>query len=436
MTSVITKHLNVFTAEQVKESVSETNNNTLYLGFGRVSPWANDAVPEQANTSDQNMRDVWSTMIGGKLITENSMEHVIERNQWATGISYSAYDDKDTDLYSHDFYVITTDFNVYKCLDNVNSSNSTVEPTSTNPATITQTADGYIWKYMFTLNSEDKYRFLNDDYFPVRTLTVDNGSTQWQVQSQAVEGAIYLIKIEDAGTYTNDNVSIVIIGDGTGANASCNVNTSSNTLHTMTIDDYGTGYTYASASITGGAGSGGSLRVVLSPPNGHGSDPLYELGGSNLMLNVRLRGTENGTLPIVNDLRQIILLKDPYTVGTTNAYSNTTFSQLKDLSLTGVSSDYDEDEYVYQGASLSTATFAGKVVEWDSANSQLLLNNTTGTPTSDTLIGDTTGSTSFVTSVENEDLTKNSGKILYIQNIPEIQRDEFQTENFRIVLKY
>lgn len=63
------------------------------------------------------------------------------------------------------FYVMTDDYNVYKCLDNNNNSRSTIKPsgTSVNPIT---TADGYIWKYMYNVPINLRNKFLDDNYIP------------------------------------------------------------------------------------------------------------------------------------------------------------------------------------------------------------------------------------------------------------------------------
>jgi len=437
----IFEEIKIFTAAQFKESVSEAVGNTsMYLTYGYSRPWSNEASPDIAGTCQCSMLDIWNSMIGGKRITGNDIEHVIQRFDWVANTSYVAYDSANQNIRGDNvnFYVLTSDNRVYKCLGNNNSQVSLIEPTATNPNTVTQTADGYLWKYLYSLNSEDKFRFKTTNYIPVRTLSEDNGSDQWDVQRGVTDGAIYRIAIENAGNYTNtDNITITISGDGTGANAYCNVNTSSNTIHTVFIDDYGSGYTNATISISGGGGTGGGeLRPIYSPFRGHGSDPLYELGGHRLMINMRLIGSEGGRLPVVNDYRRINLLVDPYVYGTTTVYSNSIFSQLTTITLTGIGGAYEEDEIVYQGPSLADSSFQGQVVEWDSANSKVKLNRTTGTPTADILIGETTGTTGFVTSIENHDLVKNIGKLLYNEHFIKIDRDENQTENFNIIMEF
>jgi hypothetical protein len=64
------------------------------------------------------------------------------------------------------FYVMTEDFNVYKCLDNNNNGQSTIKPlgTSVNPI---ETSDGYRWKYMYNVPINLRNKFLSDSQIPV-----------------------------------------------------------------------------------------------------------------------------------------------------------------------------------------------------------------------------------------------------------------------------
>ena len=433
----MSKSYKVFVAKQIKESVSEAANTKMFLTFGRVTEWANEEAPDQANTSHLGQIDFWNTMVGGKRIFENDIEHVIPRIDWTAGTSYDQYDDRDENLFDRNFYVLTSDNNVYKCLSNNTGGLSTVEPTSETTSSTTQTSDDYVWKFMYKMNSEDKHRFMNSEYMPVRELVDDNGSLQYDIQSSAISGQINTILIDNAGNYTTDNITISIVGDGSGANAYASVNVTSNSISNVIVDTAGLGYTYADVTISGGGGNGGgSVHASISPFGGNGSDALRELGGSNLMINAEIRGTENGELPIVNNFRRVGIITNPYIYGTSNVYTNTAYTTTTDLTLTGVSSDFEEDETVFQGGSLLTSTFKGTVVEWNSANSFMRLIDTEGTATAASLIGDTSGATAYLASETESDLVKYSGQVLYIDNIEEIKRNELQTENFRIILKY
>jgi hypothetical protein len=441
MASIYSKNLEIFNAKQFKESVSEPQNSSLYLTIGRVLSWPNDAEPIQANTSTSTSYEVWKNMIGGKLLTGNDIAHVIPRYDWVANNVYSAYDDRasSSELYDVDnkFYVVTSDFNVYKCIANNSGNVSSQAPFSISTTSTTTLADGYVWKYMYSIAPSDQIKFTTENYIPVKFLTEDDNSLQFQVQRNAIPGTIEAIKILDSGDNYTGGITITISGDGIDANAFAQIDPTTNTISNIIIDNPGRDYTYADVSITAQApGAGGSLRAVISPPGGHGSNPLVELGGSYLMINPRLKGSEGGILTINNQYRQLSLIEDPYLQDTTIRATNTVFSQLTVLTLNGTSVEYQEDEIVYQGSSLNTSSFKGTVVHWDSSNNLIKLSDTEGTPDTELLIGETSAAARFVDSVTLPDLERYSGQLLYIDNVLPIERAEDQTEDFKIVLKF
>ena len=99
--------------------------------------------------------------------------------------------------------------------------------------------------------------------------------------------------------------------------------------------------------------------------------------------------------------------------------------------------NYTQDEIVYQGASLGTASFTGRVVSWNSDTSKLLLINTTGTISlSTTLLGSTSFTARVVTSKTDGLLEKHSGRLLYVDNIKPVTRSDDQIEDFQILLRF
>lgn len=442
MSSTTFIDLRINNADQFKESVSEPSPNTkLFLVFGKTDAWANDSSPNIANSSVATVYEVWNNMIGGKRILGGDMSHVIPRINWTSNTVYDAYDDRRDDLFDSNtkFYVMNSDYSVYKCIANNYGIASTTQPTSVNPSIISTTGDGYVWKYMYTINDAEKLRFTTNEYIPVKTLTTDDGSLQWQVQNTAISGSIDSIIVTGSGNnYTNvSNVTITISGDGTSATAVATLNTTTNTVSSITITDRGSGYSYATVSISDTTiGSGATARAIISPPGGHGSDPLYELGGKNIMIDAKIRYDEEGILPVTNDFRQIALLKDPYVNQTSNVASNIAFVQAMTVVCDGVD-NYAQDETVYQGASLGTASFTGRVVSWNSGTSKLLLINTTGTISlSTTILGSTSFTARVVTSKTDGLLEKHSGRLLYIDNIKPVTRSDDQIEDFQILLKF
>lgn len=101
------------------------------------------------------------------------------------------------------FYVITDEFNIYKCLDNFNRSKSTVKPVDVSPEAFT-TLDGYKWKFMGTIPIGLRNKFLSSTQVPVTT------SITSQFYSS---GEITAIDVLNTGNNYN-YASIVVQGDG------------------------------------------------------------------------------------------------------------------------------------------------------------------------------------------------------------------------------
>lgn len=441
MSSSRSKNLDIFVAKQVKESVSEPLSSNVYLAFGRAGAWANDSAPPQADTSTKNTNDIWKNMIGAKRVTGNNIRHAIPRINWISGTVYDEYDDLVDSLVLHEttnnFYVMTSEYNVFKCLFNNNGAPSTVMPNILVTTTHFQTSDGYIWKYMYTLSAEEKLRFLTPSFIPVKTITAGDNSQQWLVQENAIDGAIHVIKVTNAGSnYSANDVVVSISGDGQYANAFAVLNTASNTVSSIVIDNLGYGYTYANVSLTSSYGAGATARAIISPQGGHGSDALVELGGSYLITNIQFKDTEQGILTTHNDYRQISLIEEPLLYGTSTISALPAVSQLTVLSLNGTSVEYTEDEWVYQGASLATSFFTGYVVEWDTGNNIIKLSNTNGTPTKDLLIGANTTAARFVSAITNPTLQPRTGNLLYTDNMTAVLRADDQAEDYKIVLNF
>jgi hypothetical protein len=195
---------------------------------------------------------IWDNVIGGKLLTGNDLCVVAKQWQWTSGTVYSKYDPLNADLFTKPFYILTSDNSVYKCLDNMNDSPSTVEPNfvPTNDwTTPVQTSDGYVWKYMFTLSGSDINKFLALGYIPVRFLTTSSSEPidQWSVQQAAVDGAIDNIIVVNSGSgyvLPADGILQIDIlgGGGTGATVTPGQIDSDGHIVTILVTNGGEGY--------------------------------------------------------------------------------------------------------------------------------------------------------------------------------------------------
>jgi len=210
MASYTSKELSVMNAKAFIESLSHEDgrsakhSNILYAVLGRQLPFTQEPVAEAAIETDKNkQRELWKQAIGGRKITTGDVSHVVPRHDWVSGRVYAQYRDTDTNLFARDFYVMTDENNVYKCLYNNKGATSTVKPAdfSTLPFTL---ADGYTWKYMYTISLGDADKFLTTSHMPVKTLSTTDGSVegdrQVAVQNASVNGSIDIIETVQVGT--------------------------------------------------------------------------------------------------------------------------------------------------------------------------------------------------------------------------------------------
>ena len=486
MPAIITDKFRIHNSEQFSEAFSETSGNTMYLGIGRPQAFATSTrgdsrtnnegtdtapVTPADNVNAQNFP--YDDMLAAKKITSSDVTFAIPRRNWTTGTVYDIYRHDYGDyatgtttaitansgastLHDATFYVLTSARNVYKCLDNNNNANSTIEPTGTD-VEILETSDGYRWKYMYTLSASQQANFLSTDFMAV--------STNSTVNAAAVDGEINVIKIKTAGSGGADgtHTGIAIRGDGTGG--VCSVTVASGAVTAVTITSKGTGYTFGTVSnaqiVAAGATSltGAELDVIIEPKGGHGFNAVEELGGFYVMMNTSLEGTESANttdFTVSNDFRKITLIRDPNSGG--SAATTTTLRGTKAVNLTGVSGTFTADEEINQ----ATTGAVGKVVEWDSVNNILYYIQTrhtdegidsngnltafsgtnvitgqsssaTGTPTTST---STINQQSFTSGYSASEIDADSGDILYIENRAPITRAADQTENIKLVIEF
>jgi hypothetical protein len=436
MTAIRTHALARYVADQIMESVSETSSTKLYVAIGRPQPWANDAAPETPVHTTDEYQSVWNNMHFAKKITGNDISLIVRRIDWAANTVYTAFA-HNVEMAERDFYVLTSDFNVYKCLENNRGAPSTIMPTYTGIGATNRTSDGYLWKYMYSLSRAQRLRFLTDDWMPVHDLTMDDGSPQFDVQDAAVDGGIEAIRVLTGGNNFSPDISatVTIGGDGSGARANIVANTITNTVQYIVVTSKGEGYTWANVNIVSSntnVANGCTGEVIISPFGGHGSDPVAELYVRGLMIDVRLKGAENGLIKANNEFRQISLIRDPRLRSTSNIASNTIITHYVEVSLAGSSQAFIEDEWAYQGASLASASFKGRVLYINGDDLQLV--NTSGTLISSTLQGANSAASRFVADYSPQMIQSRSGAILYLDNRTPIARSNVQTENIMIPL--
>ena len=425
MASIVTSKFRIHNAQQFYESFSEAANTIMYLFVGKNTAFANDNSPPTPINSTANIEYTpWRDMYGVKRIQSADVTHAVPRYDWTSGTVYTAYDDTSTSLLTDTFYVMTEDYNVYKCLFNNASAASTTKPTGTSSARFT-TADGYIWKFMYTVSTAKALKFLTSDYMPIQTLASDDGTTQWSVQSAAVDGAIEVIKVTSGGSGYATAPSVTIIGDGTGATANATI--TANVVTAVTITAAGTGYTKASVSFSSGAAA---ATAIISPRYGHGADPIEELGAKYVMINVRLDGSESNTISTANEFRQVGIVRDPYLFGTTTRASASSYRQTFKYQLSGISGTFSLDEPVSSGSNTSN------VVEWDTPNLYVIKPINQNFANGATITGATSTATGTIAAITTPGLQPYTGDILYVENRVPISRAADQIEDVKLIIQF
>ena len=550
MVALITNKFRFMQARIFKEAIEDSSvgADTHYLFVSRPQAWNTattnaDLIPDVPEDTLYSERRIWDGMMGLKKITPNNSSFVIPRWNWdATGNTvYVAYSDQDPHIFEHptssevtsgnangytpgNIYAMNQYFQVFKCLSNNGGVKSTIEPVAdeSNPLLVISLADGYRWKYMYTVQTGDALKYLTDHWMPVKTLESDDGSTQWDVQQGAENtGVIDSIQVINAGTlydrvlnttpvesiglvgpnqsisapsssavtnngwYAGATVWIVsgtgagssskvisylgstkefvlestlsidltsqfqvlptvnITGDGTGARAKANVNFSSpNGITSVSLINAGTGYSYATATVTG-ANSGSNLAqvvVVLPPSQGHGADPVEELGGHYVMLNVDLTYSEgSGDFPISNDYRQIGIIRNPETFGSSGTiFSGLTASASSRLTVSSIVGTFALDSTLVEQTPGVAQGFLIEVLD-NGANKDLVFVQIPETGYETFNVGNSviSGSASAtISAIVNPEVQKYSGDIIYFENRRPILRSPDQTETIKVIIEF
>lgn len=423
---------------------------TIYAFMSKVDPWLNENNPDQPTQDQRYIKNVFKNIFFVKLINSSDVSPVIQRIDWSSGTTYSYYQDT-IDMFEldsngflvHDFYVRNRYDQVFKCLWNNNNQPSTIEPFF-QPGTygtnnIFQDADGYKWKYVFTVEARGKFKFMDTDWIPVGIGQNTPNPVQANPGTGLIAGcgAVEAINVLDGGygfDEINSPITVNIVGDGVGATAKAHTNNGS--ITDITITNQGSGYSYANATIISNAGSGATLIAPVSPIGGHGFDPISELGCSHVMFAVDFKGNEGGKLPTDIDYRQVGLLVNPYDSTFTSANASSYSVSTKLTVASGVGT-YINDETVFQGSTLDTATFKATVLSFDPASDIVQLINIVGTPTLNaSLYGNISKNARTLLNVSPTDFMPFSGYLSYIENRSGVQRSFDGTETFKFILGY
>ncbi len=464
MAAVITETLKKNLLKDLYSDFQDSDTN-YFAGIGRSEDWnETDTVPEGTPTNslreDRNFRLGLQSV---KNITDISF--VVPRENWSSGATYSAYNDNQSGYPSNAYYVMNDNQQVYICLQRGRRLDgepvaSTVQPTGNTTGDPFETADGYIWKFLYSIGALKASKFISSAYIPVQKVQdsagapllsdevgVDSDSPaedveQQTVQQNAVEGQVLGYRVVSNGSGYTSTPTATVTGDGTGALAEVTVVGQQITKVTVGKDgggnlSFGQGYSYASVELTGGGGSGAEIVPILSPIEGLGHDPREDLRSSAIMFNTKPDGTENGDFVVDQDFRQIGLLKNLEQTDSSARFGEITGRALDKLGLTSITDGPFVVDQVIQGGTSNTKAF---ITDLDSANIWYHQTEYTGFGSFDSgetisIVEGGGSTTATIDKILKGEVDPFSGELLYIDNRAPVIRSADQTEDLKIVIQ-
>lgn len=478
-----------------------SNNNHIYAFLGRDYAWEDEITPD---TEENNLEVaeflLRDNIVLGKKITDQDLKYLIRNESWSSNTVYDFYDHRVSDLKDKNYYVINTNNQVYKCLYNNMDGPSTSEPLFMSNNTV-ELADGYVWKYMYSLTENEKNTFGNEDYIPVianndviassTAGTIDiilvedqgEGYTFYETGliQQVVSNTVFRIEnttsssndvytdasiFIDQGTgsgsiseivqYTSNNSGkfvvtanslsldttseyiisprVKITGDGSDTIAYSVVDPNAQVLTNIVVQNPGSNYTFANVEIIANTihGSGAVAEAIISPLNGHGSDPAKEFDSDLLSVSVEFDGSESNNVPVDISVRQAGILRNPLGFNSNTIYNDNVFNQ------------YVEIEPFYAGGIPyaigevvvgQNTNAEGVVVQSNTSNLVINMNTKFTYNSSEVLIGSDSNIFANIQNLIDRDINTLTGDILFYKNFEPVSRSNDAKENIKLIFK-
>ena len=405
MPAVVTDQFRITNASNFVDSVLDSNNsyyvflglpNPAVAGFGRTTTWNSANGTPNPVDNLQYLTHYRDTSLFGKKINSSNIRRVVKKHTWSANTRYDMYrhdyealsnpapNSQTGSLYKTNYYVITSEFKVYICLDNGSSATnlkgneSLDEPTFTDlePAAAGTKNDGYIWKYLFTVSPSDVIKFDSTEYIVLPS----DWSTTTDAQIQSVREAgdadinknqLKKVYIENGGVGYNGNVDrseiCNILGDGSGAKAL--VTATNGVITDVIVTAGGSGYTFGMVDLTdfGIPSTSANLIPIIPPSRGHGFDIYTELGADKVLVYSRFDDSTKD-FPTDTHFGQVGIIKNPSQFSV--AAGILTTSQFSSLSSIKLESAINVDDYkdligVGIAQSVTGGTARGIVASYD-----------------------------------------------------------------------
>ena len=187
----------------VSKSANSGANTGLYIFYGVSNPYpGSDANVPSPTDARQQLVSLYDWMVGGRVVGVGGSKLMAARYAWDGNTVFTPWSDTDSKIFSRNFFAVVnavSQYHVFKCLDNGGGVVSTSPPTFSDTSasdTHYETGDGYVWKYLYSIDRGTWDSFATLSFIPV----LSNAN----VSGNAVVGALDIISVSSGGALYNN----------------------------------------------------------------------------------------------------------------------------------------------------------------------------------------------------------------------------------------
>ena len=261
----------------------------------------------------------------------------------------------------------------------------------------------------------------------------DINTLQANTELLTVAGQIMSCIVVSGGYGYGVAPTITIDGDGEGATAIAIVE--EGRLKKIEMTNYGSGYRWATVSITtagDGFGYGASVRAVITPFGGHGKDPVNGTYARTLMFYTDISKDANQGFIVNNDFRQLGIIKNPRQYNSVSSLTSNLASACYVVSGNISTQNFTQDMLIRQNG-LDGRRYRIVALNTTSALIQSIDNDV---PVIGSIMINANSNTFTVTGVTSPTVDKYSGDLLFIDNKQAFTPTEDETVILRTVIKF
>jgi hypothetical protein len=287
---------------------------------------------------------------------------------------------------------------------------------------------------MYEVQQADVLKYVTTDWLPITYLTADDGTTQWDVQQAAIDGALEHIDVTAGGTgYVNTNT-------GTAAAGSTSTTIVLAATASATDDIYNSMTVY----ISSGTGSG-QIKVIT------------DYVGSTKTASVSAWATTPDTTSVYEVMPAVTITTTEGT-GAAARVSSVVGGVVKKVSMTAVGTVYRSGTATITGGGGSGCTLEprigpkgghGKNPKTELGGAYVMINvRLVGTEGGDFVVGDdfrkvilitnplVSGAAGTASTYTGAELDDDSGEQIYVEYRAPINRASDQTEDVKLVVEF